>query len=301
MHNNSNNGKEGRHPFLDRAWSTPGYLMAVGGADRLDPDSHIIRLFLQMAERTEANTTQRDIVVVGAATRHPELLTGEYVRIMTRLGVPRDRVHVPLIRNREEAQKPDVARRLESAAGIYITGGDQYALTQTLDGTPAEKAIRAAYNRGAVVAGTSAGATAMGRPMVVAGGGSGELRLGMVQMSNGLAWAGENIIIDTHFGARGRFPRLAAAVAEHPLSLGVGIDENTCLLIDPTGHCIVAGIGVVYFVDASGVLVNSAQSHARSGHPISVGPLNVVVLSAGGEYELRERRISLARGETSKV
>ena len=66
----------------------------------------------------------------------------------------------------------------------------------------------AAYGRGAVVAGTSAGATAMGRPMIVPGGGSGELRMGMVQMSHGLGWAGDDVIIDTHFGARGRFPRL---------------------------------------------------------------------------------------------
>ena len=127
-----------------------------------------------------------------------------------------------------------------------------------------------AYGRGAVVAGTSAGATAMGRPMIVAGGGSGELKMGMVQMSSGLAWAGDDLIIDTHFGARGRFPRLASAVAEHPAALGVGIDENTCLLVEYTGECSVAGTGVVYFVDGSHLTLNTAHG-THIGHPVRWG------------------------------
>src|SRR5205823_9744914 len=174
-------------------------------------------------------------------------LTNDYLNIYKRIGVPRERIRVPFIRNRDEALDPRNADLVRTAAGIFITGGDQYALTQALDRTPVEEAIREAYGKGAVVAGTSAGATAMGRPMIVAGGGSGELRKGMVQMSHGLAWAGDDIIIDTHFGARGRFPRLTSAVAEHPAALGVGIDENTCLLVDANGHCTVAGTGVIYF------------------------------------------------------
>ncbi len=136
--------------------------------------------------------------------------------------------------------------------------------------------------------------------MVVAGGGSGELRMGMVQISNGLAWAGENLIIDTHFGARGRFPRLTAAVAEHPEALGIGIDENTCLLVSSGGQCTVVGSGVVYFVDASHVQHNSALE-AHSGQAISVGTLRVDVLSSGGEYNLATRQNLLAIGDTVKV
>ncbi len=192
------------------------------------------------------------------------------------------------------------AQLLSRAAGIFVTGGDQYALTQALDHSRVEEAIMEAYGRGAVVAGTSAGATAMGKPMLVAGGGTGELRMGMVQMSNGLGWAGDDIIIDTHFGARGRFPRLAASVAEHPAALGVGIDENTCLLLDCHGHSIVAGAGVVYFVDASHAVVNTAHG-TFPGTPISVGPLQVAVLSAGGEYDLRGRRVLLEMGAPSRV
>lgn len=273
--------------------------MVIGGADRLDPEGRLARLFLQLADRAEAHTELRDIVLISTATRHPEILTNDYITVYTRLGVARDRIHAPLIRNREEALQAHHADLIRNAAGIFITGGDQYALTQALDRTPTEEAIREAYSKGAIVAGTSAGATAMGRPMIVAGGGSGELRKGMVQLSHGLAWAGDDLIIDTHFGARGRFPRLAAVVAEHPAALGLGVDENTCLLVDGSGHSLVAGTGVVYFIDASQSGLNTAPI-ARTGEAISVGSLRVQILSAGHEFNLRTRKLITAAARIPK-
>lgn len=302
----SNNGR--RHKGLlvntpsvaDVPWELPGYLMVIGGADRLDHTGTLAKLFLQLVERTERNSALRDIVLITTATRHPEILTNEYVRIFSRHGYDRERIHAPLIRNHEEAMDQQTMDLLGSAAGIFITGGDQYALTQVLDHSRAEEAVMDAYGLGAVVAGTSAGATAMGKPMLVAGGGTGELRMGMVQMSNGLGWAGDDLIIDTHFGARGRFPRLAASVAENPAALGVGIDENTCMLVDCHGHATVAGTGVVYFVDASHSIVNTAHG-TFPGTPISVGPLQVAVLAAGGEYDLRSRRVLLETSVPTRV
>lgn len=287
------------HP-LEGPWHTPGYLMIIGGADRLDPEGRLAHLFLQLAARAEANTRLRDIVLISTATRHPEILTNDYITIYLKLGVPRSRIHAPLIRNRDEAMQASHVDLIRNAAGIFITGGDQYALTQALDRTPTEDAIREAYGKGAIVGGTSAGATAMGRPMIVAGGGSGELRKGIVQLSHGLAWAGDDLIIDTHFGARGRFPRLSAVVAEHPAALGIGVDENTCLLVDGGGHALVAGTGVVYFIDASQAALNTAP-RAHTGEPISVGSLKVNVLSAGQEFNLRTRRLMGAEHESNAV
>jgi cyanophycinase len=285
---------------LRKPWHTPGYLMVIGGADRLDPEGRLARMFLHLADRAQANTDLRDIVLISTATRHPEILTQDYFNIYARLGADRSRVHAPLIRNREEALEGKYVDLISNAAGIFITGGDQYALTQALDRTPTEEAIRQAYGKGAVVAGTSAGASAMGRPMIVAGGGSGELRKGIVQLSHGLAWAGDDLIIDTHFGARGRFPRLAAVVAEHPAALGVGIDENTCLLVDGNGHALVVGAGVVYFLDAAGATLNTAP-RAHTGEPVSVAPLNVTVLSAGQEFDLRTRKLLAQAARAGKA
>ena len=296
----SHNGISNEIADLLGPWKVPGFLMIIGGADRLDPESRLGRLFSELVHRTESSSEQEGIVLVSTATRHPEILTGEYIRLLTRLGVPPDRIHAPFIRNREEAHHPENVALLAKAAGIFITGGDQYTLTQMLDRTPAEEAILSAYHKGAVIAGTSAGATAMGRPMIVAGGGSGELRMGMVQMSHGLGWVGDDIIVDTHFGARGRFPRLASAVAGHPTALGIGIDENTCILVDSHGHCMVAGTGVIYFVDASQVNLNTAHG-AHIGTPISVGPLAVNVLSAGQQYDLLTRKVVFAEGSAHPV
>lgn len=302
----SSNGKRNKGllsavpDMADVPWQLPGYLMIIGGADRLDHTGTLHKLFLQLVERTERNSEQRDIVVITTATRHPEILKQEYQRIFTRHGYDPAHLHAPLMRNHEEAMNEETMELLRGAAGIFITGGDQYALTQVLDRSRAEEAIMDAYGKGAVVAGTSAGATAMGRPMLVAGGGTGELRMGMVQMSNGLGWAGDDLIIDTHFGSRGRFPRLAASVAEHPAALGVGVDENTCVLLDCHGLATVAGTGVVYFVDGSHVDVNTAHG-TYPGTPISVGPLQVVVLAAGGEYDFRTRRAVLEMGAHSQV
>jgi cyanophycinase len=229
--------------------------------------------------------------MISTATRHPEILTNDYVNIYARIGVSRSRILTPLIRNRDEAMDSRNADLVRGAAGIFLTGGDQYALTQALDRTPVEEAIRDAYGKGAVVAGTSAGATAMGRPMIVAGGGGGELRKGMVQLSHGLAWAGDDLIIDTHFGSRGRFPRLASVVAEHPHALGVGIDENTCLLVDHDGRALVVGAGVVYFVDASHTALDTAP-RVRTGQPMSISALDVHILAAGQEFDLRTRQVA---------
>lgn len=303
---NAGNGKEGLETehhmaqITEAPWRTPGLLMIIGGADRLDPESRLAKLFLQLVERVEANSPLRDIALVSAATRHPEILTADYVRILTRIGVPRSKIHVPLIRDYEEARQQSICDLLANCAGIFITGGDQYILTQVINRTPAEEAIMQAYGKGAVIAGTSAGATAMGRLMIVAGGGSGELRRGVVQMSHGLGWAGDDLIIDTHFGARGRFPRLAAAVAEHQEALGLGIDENTCVLVDAPGRCVIAGAGVAYFVDGSRLDFDSAAG-VHTGHPISVGALQVNVLAAGGEYDLLGRKVLVAPGQLSKV
>jgi cyanophycinase len=289
-----------RERVLNGTWRIPGYLMIIGGADRLDHEARLARLFLQLVDRVEAHSALRDIVLISTATRHPEILTNDYLNIYTRIGVPHSRIHAPFIRNRAEALEERNAELVRNAAGIFITGGDQYALTQTLDRTPVEEAIRAAYNSGAVVAGTSAGATAMGRPMIVAGGGSGELRKGMVQMSHGLAWAGDDLIIDTHFGSRGRFPRLSSVVAENPHALGVGIDENTCLLVGPDGQGLVVGAGVVYFIDASHTVLDSAP-RVRTGQPISIASLNLDILAAGQVYDLRKRKLTTSAADRKTV
>src|SRR5205085_1224955 len=161
--------------------------------------------------------------------------------------------------------------------------GDQVALLDVLHRSAAGDAMTAAYQEGAVIGGTSAGATAMGDPMIARGGGSGELRRGMITIQHGLGLAGSAIFIDTHFGERGRFPRMCAALGEAPQALGVGLDENTALLLRPASRVAeVLGLGVAYFLDGQ----HTAPGEVALGAPFSLSPLALHILHDGDRYDL---------------
>jgi cyanophycinase len=261
-----------------------GTLLIVGGSERLDRDLTILREFVQLAD---AVPDRRDLVILTAATGHPEILGGEYRDIFTRLGWNPRHIHMPEVATREHAEDRATAALLESAAGIYMTGGDQVALLDVLGRTAAETAMSAAYHAGAVIGGTSAGATAMGDPMIARGGGSGELRRGMVTIKRGMGLAGTDLFLDTHFGERGRFPRMCAALAEDPQALGVGIDENTALILRPRSRRVdVIGRGVVYFLDGQ----RADPITAPLGAPVALTPLALHILTSGGGYDLATRR-----------
>jgi cyanophycinase len=260
-----------------------GALLIVGGSERLDKELRILRHFVALAD---AVAGRRDIVILTAATGHPEILGGEYRRIFARLGWPPRHLHLPGLGTRAEADNPQTAALLHNAAGIYMTGGDQVALLDVLHGTAAEAAMRAAYGAGAILGGTSAGATAMGDPMIARGGGSGELRRGMITIRHGLGLAGRDLFIDTHFGERGRFPRMCAALGDAPGALGIGLDENTALLLRPGGRVVeVLGLGVVYFLDGQA----ATPPAVPLGAPFSLTPLALHILTAGARYDLDGR------------
>ncbi|HUS17373.1 MAG TPA: cyanophycinase [Chloroflexia bacterium] len=269
-------------PVLSSAASPAprGYLLIVGGSERLDRHLRLLRTYLELCNAVPG---RRDIVIITSATGHPEALGGEYIRHFREMGWPRDLIHMPPLATREEASDPAVAGIIAGAAGIYMTGGDQVDLVDILQGTAAGDAMWAAYRAGAIVGGTSAGATAIGDPMIARGGGSGELKRGEITLHPGFAFAGTNLIIDTHFGRRGRFPRLVAAIDEHPTAMGIGIDENTALLIRPDSpHAEVLGSGVVYLIECPAD-PPTADPHYGT---IGVAPLTLYILREGQRYEL---------------
>jgi len=261
--------------------ATPrGHLVIIGGSERLDRTLRLLWRFLQLCDSAPG---RRDIVIITSATGHPAALGGEYIRHFSQMGWPRDAIHMPPLATREEAADPGVAALIAGAAGLFMTGGDQVDLVDVLQGTPAGNAMEAAYWAGAVVGGTSAGATAMGDPMIARGGGSGEIKRGEIALSPGLAFAGHGLIIDTHFGRRGRFPRLVAAIGEEPSAIGVGIDENTALHIRPDSpHAEVLGSGVVYLIERPA----ASLQHDAEASAVGAAPLSLFVLREGQRYEL---------------
>jgi cyanophycinase len=262
-----------------------GCLLIIGGSERLDKHLRLLHTYAHLCDQVPG---RRSLVIITTATGHPEILGGEYVRIFGQIGWPAHAIHMPALATRADAADPGTAALIAGAAGLFMTGGDQVTLVDVLRGTPAGDALVAAYRTGAVVAGTSAGATAIGDPMIARGGGTGELRQGMIALHPGLALAGPEIIIDTHFSQRGRFPRLVGAIAEHPTALGVGLDENTALLVaGGQRQAAVLGAGVVYFID-------SPDAHPPSvaqGGALSLAPLTLHILHEGQRYDLATRAL----------
>jgi cyanophycinase len=177
---------------------------------------------------------------------------------------------------------------LESAGGVFFTGGDQVRITNRLGGTPLDAAVRELYHRGGVVAGTSAGASAMSEVMLIGGQGEHTTRIrNSLHMAPGLGLL-PGVIIDQHFAERGRLNRLVGAVAQNPRMLGIGLDENTAIVVEKS--CFkVLGSGSVYVVDALGESYTNLHD-ADSDEPMTIFDLRLHILSAGSKFDLAKRR-----------
>ncbi|HJV03783.1 MAG TPA: cyanophycinase, partial [Actinomycetota bacterium] len=177
---------------------------------------------------------------------------------------------------------------LAEATGIFLTGGNQLRLVSVVAGTRLVDAIHRAQDRGAVIAGTSAGASAAATHMVAFGRPGATPKHRMVQISAGLGFV-DRVIVDQHFEQRGRLGRLLAAVALSPGLLGVGLDEDTAAVVWPDGVLEVLGRGAVTLVDGSGMTTDAFRT---KGHrPMMVSGAILHSLPAGYRFDLRAKRL----------
>lgn len=214
-----------------QAHTMPGDLVIIGGAEDRKADMIVLRRFVELTRRDAGR-----IAVVTAASGYPDIVWERYAGVFRELGVPQ-LAHVE-VRSPEDADRADLVSLIHQSQGIFITGGDQRRLMELIGGSGTARAIDAAYRtRGACVAGTSAGASAMSSSMLV-GRGVGE-GLGLLRSA----------LIDQHFTQRGRLRRLLAAVAKAPHLIGIGVDEDTALVIRGGREFEVVGAGAVTMVD----------------------------------------------------
>jgi cyanophycinase len=200
-------------------------------------------------------------------------------------------VVIPIVDRRDRAQDERVADMVADASGIFLGGGDQVHLVATLDGSRVAKAIRDAHRRGVVVCGTSAGAAALTETILANGEPDEHGTVTEMYLGRGLGLLGFSSVIDTHFGARRRLHRLFNAIAANPGLLGLGIDEDTALVVrGPLGH--VVGQGGVTFVDGRDVHYSTASESANNG-PLTLSYVRVGVVGAGHTLNLRERELDV--------
>ena len=205
-------------------------------------------------------------------------------------------VEFPVVPDRKAASDPALARLLDTADGIFLGGGDQVHLIASLSGTPAGEAIQAAFARGVTVGGTSAGAAALTETTLAGGEVDEEGNLVEMYIGPGLGLLGFRAIIDTHFAQRKRLQRLFLAIAGYPHMMGLGLDEDTGLVV--RGHLgTVVGAGGVTFVDGSTVRYDNADE-IEKGKQITFSHMRVGVVGSGHVLDLRARELhALVEGD----
>ncbi|MBF9238694.1 cyanophycinase [Hymenobacter sp. BT683] len=265
-----------------------GILIAIGGheekslhpgadADAEHAPDAILRRFVQELHGKGL------VIVVPTASDEPEAAAQDYVDVFTALGVKR--VEVFNARERADAEDEQALQLLDEAAGVLFTGGDQLRLTALLGGTAWLRRLKERYATDAIViGGTSAGATAMSTPMIYQGRDNQGMRKDEIHITTGLQLM-HDVAIDTHFVARGRIVRMAQIIATNPGCIGLGLEEDTGVVVTQGYELEVIGSGVVTVVE--GQTVTATNIHLiEPGEPFTIRDLRVHILSCGERYTL---------------
>ncbi len=258
-----------------------GHLLVIGGAEDKYNERRILKKFLELAGGTSA-----EVLIVPVASDYPEFAADVYTQAFRNLGVANPRVLRAT--SRQDVVNADVEKLLDGVTGIIMTGGDQMRLVSLLGGTKlAEKIRKMVRETEVVLAGTSAGAAAMSTSMIVRGEPSSHPHKNAVRLSPGLGFL-KNIIIDQHFSERGRISRLITAVSFNPYNLGIGIDENTAIILDGQGKLEVYGAGSTTIVDGSQITFNEIAEVADN-ESFSVCGIQFHVMREGLIYNYIDR------------
>ena len=258
-----------------------GHLLVIGGAEDKYNERRILRKFLELAGGDKA-----EVLIVPVASDYPEFAADVYTQAFRNLGVANPRVLRAT--SRQDVVQADADSLLEGVSGVFMTGGDQMRLVSILGGTNfADKLRRIVRRTDIVLAGTSAGAAGMSTAMIVRGESTPHPHKNSVRLSPGLGFL-KNIIIDQHFTERGRISRLITAVSFNPYNLGIGIDENTAIILNSEGILEVYGQGSVTIVDGSEITYNEIAEVADN-QEFSVCGVQLHVLRDGLCFDFLNR------------
>ncbi|NJM70956.1 MAG: cyanophycinase [Scytonema sp. RU_4_4] len=255
-------------------------LVIIGGAEDKEADCHILREFIRRAGSTKAR-----LVIMTAATELPREVGENYIRVFERLGA--EDVRIVDTETREDASSSTALEAIEKATGVFFTGGDQARITNVLKDTELDAAIHKRFSEGIVVGGTSAGAAVMPDVMIVEGDSETNPRMEIVQLGPGLAFL-PGVVIDQHFSQRGRLGRLVAALAQQPVVLGFGIDENTAMVVT-NNEFEVIGEGCITVVDDSEVMHSNVDDILKD-EPLAVCGARLHILPHGYKFDLKTRK-----------
>ncbi len=236
----------------------------------------------------EAGGHDAYIEVITSASSIPEEVGQNYLDAFGKLGGKK--IRVMDIRNREDAQKPEMLERIRNCDSVLLSGGNQLRLSSIFGGTEFLEILsdRYMHETGFVIAGTSAGAMAMSNTMIYQGSSSEALLKGEVKITTGLGFM-KDVIIDSHFVKRGRFGRLTQAVAANPSCTGIGLGEDTGVLVTEGRYMEAVGSGLIIIIDGHNIR-HTNIADLKEGSPISIENLIVHVMAKGNHFDLKERK-----------
>ncbi len=255
----------------------PGVLVIIGGAEDRKGECTVLREFVRAAGGTKAK-----IAVMTAATGFPKEVGDEYTQIFDRLGAAS--VYVVHTEHRDDSDCQKALREIEDSTGIFFTGGDQSRIVDFIKGSPLGDAIHQRHAEGAVIGGTSAGAAMMPDEMIVGGASVANPSVNAVKMGTGMGFL-PGIVIDQHFAQRGRLGRLLAALLLQPAMLGLGIDEDTAIIVDGDEFRVV-GSGAITVVDESDATHNNLEGLLKD-EAIAVCGVKLHILPQGYRFNIK--------------
>ena len=257
-----------------------GDLIIIGGAEDKEGDKEILKKVCNSINK------DKDIILIATiATEYPKEAFKKYKKIFENLGVKN--IKGLNVEEREDSLNENNIRLIEEAELIFFTGGDQLRITSLVGGTSIYDALKRASENGCMIVGTSAGASVMSDTMIVNGEDEESPRKFTLKMAPGLGLL-EGVMIDQLFAERGRIGRLLTGIAQNPEVLGVGIDEDTALLVRDNGDAQVIGSGAVYFLDARNITYSNV-SEQNYNEVLSMFNVKLHVLKEGDKYNLLSR------------
>ncbi len=263
---------------------TDGHVIIIGGAEDKVRDRVILSRFSTLAGGRDAT-----VAVISTASSMGLEAGERYKQVLGELGVPRVKtIHAV---TRAQANDEAAALAIRDATGIFMTGGNQLRLSSTIGGTRLADAVLDQFRKGAVVAGTSAGASAMSSHMIAVGASGATPKHRMAQIAAGLGVL-PGVIVDQHFQQRNRLGRLLSLIAQNPSLLGLGVDEDTAGVVSPDHVMEVIGRGSITVVDGAESETDAWEVH---GHrPLMISGVVLHSLPAGYRFDLRRRERIIA-------
>jgi len=253
-----------------------GSLLIIGGAEDRVHGIGALQRFITLSGGSEAR-----IALIATAAEAPDQVLADYKQVFRKLGA--GKIQALRLEGRAAADDSHTQAVLEQATGIFISGGDQSRIRTVVGSATNALLSRRLQDDAVVVAGTSAGATALGRTMILGGEGP-DVCASAVRTGPGLGLL-PDVVIDMHFSERGRLPRLLSAIALDPAHLGVGIDEDTAILVGEDSFEVL-GTGVVTVVDADNATVAYG---AADDDPITLFDVRLHMLTVGCSFDIATR------------